>query len=159
HRDSGAVPHAGGGALVSVVRRWLSRLRGAFGARHRDQDFADELASHLQLHIDDNLRAGMSPAEARRVARLKLGGVLQTAELQRERRGLPVLETTMNDIRYALRMLRRNPTFACVAIATLALGIGANTAIFSVVDGVLLRPAPFSDVSRLMMVWGTDRSS
>ncbi len=140
-------------------RRWLSRVAGAIGGRRHDQDFAAELESHLQLHMDDNLRAGMSPAEARRAARLRLGGTLHTAERQREQRGLPVLETILTDVRYALRSLRRNPTFSCVAIATLALGIGANTAIFSVVDGVLLRPAPFAEVSRLMMVWESDRTS
>ena len=137
-----------------AIRFWHQCVRW-----RTDGDVATELESHLQFHIDDNIRAGMSPEEARRSALVQLGGIVQTTERLRDQRGIPFLETTVNDMRYAFRSLRRNPTFAFVAIATLALGIGANTAIFSVVDGVLLRPAPFADLDRLMMVWETDRKS
>lgn len=141
------------------VRSFLFRLAGVFNGARGDRELAAELAAHLQLHVDDGVRAGMTPAAARRHALLKLGGLSQVQEAVRERRGLPIMETTMHDLRYALRSLRRNPGFAVVAIATLALGIGATTAIFSVVDAVLLRPAPFRDIGRLMMAWETDRQS
>jgi putative ABC transport system permease protein len=141
------------------ARSFLLRLAGVFNRARRDRDLAAELEAHLQLHVDDGIRAGMTPDDARRHALLKLGGLSQVQEAVRERRGLPIMETIMHDLRYALRSLRRNPGFAVVAIATLALGIGATTAIFSVVDSVLLRPAPFRDIGRLMMAWETDRKS
>jgi putative ABC transport system permease protein len=141
------------------LRSLLLRSAGLFATTRRDRDLAAELEAHLQLHADESIRAGMTPADARRHAVLKLGGMAQVQEAVRDRRGLLLMETTMHDVRYALRSLRRNPGFAVVAIATLALGIGATTAIFSLVDGVLLRPALFRDFSRLMMVWETDRTS
>src|SRR5262249_39102514 len=103
-----------------------------------------------------NVRAGMSPDAARRHAVLALGGVEATKERYRDRRGIPLLDALRQDLTYAFRTLRRNPSFSAVAIGTLALGIGANTAIFSLVYAVLLRPLPFADPSRLMMVFGTN---
>src|SRR5277367_4455470 len=136
--------------------RWLrslfSRLGEIFGKRRREQEFSAEMESHLQMHIEDNLRTGMSPPEARRQALMKLGGMEQTRENYRERRGLPLLETFLRDMRFAFRVLRKNLGFTFVVVLTLAIGIGANTAIFSVLESQLWRPLPFPDSERLVDV-------
>jgi putative ABC transport system permease protein len=140
---------------MSVLRAWFSRLRGLFGKQRRDREFAAELESHLRLHVEDNLGSGMTPQEARRQALLKLGGIEQTKENYRDRSGWPGLESFFQDVRFALRMMGKNPGFTAVAVMTLTLGIGANTAIFSVVNAVMVRPLPFQHPSRLMVVWHT----
>jgi predicted permease len=136
------------------LRAWFSRLGELFGRRRREQDFAAEMNSHLQLHIEDNLRAGMSPVQARREALMKLGGIEQTKENYRERRGLPLLEVFFQDLRFGARMLRKNPGFTLVAVLTLALGIAANSTIFSFVSAVLYTRPPVSDPDRLSVVYG-----
>ncbi|MDR3700579.1 MAG: ABC transporter permease [Candidatus Sulfopaludibacter sp.] len=135
------------------MRRIFARLAGHFRRSHRERDMAGELASHFQMHIDDNLRAGMSPKEARRQAALKFGSLEATKEELRDMSTTLWLETTIRDVRYALRGLRRNPGFATAAILSLALGIGAGLSIFAVADGLLLRPLPFRDPGRIVMVW------
>jgi predicted permease len=134
------------------LRSFLIRLAAVFNGARRDRDLAAELEAHLQLHVDDNLRAGMTPAEARRHARVRLGGVDQVKERYRDQRGIPMLEAWLKDLRYSLRGLRNAPTFTAMAVATLALGIGANTAIYTVVDCVLLRPLPYPDPHRLATI-------
>ena len=134
---------------MNHLRAWFRRLSGIVPTQQQEQEFSSELESHLQLHIDDNLRSGMTPEVARRNAILKLGGVEHTKQAHRERRTFPLLETTLQDIRYALRQLRRSPGFTATAILMLALGIGASIAIFAFVDAALIKPLPYTDPTRL----------
>jgi predicted permease len=135
---------------------WRARLRSLFSNLLRrsrvERDLDDEVRSYTEMAADENVHAGMSRAEARRAALLEVGGVEQVKEQVREIRTGMLLQTMMQDLRYAVRMLRRNPAFSLAAILALALGIGANTAIFSIVDGVLLRPLPFPNADRLGVV-------
>jgi putative ABC transport system permease protein len=139
---------------------WLavvaSRIRGLVLARRLDDDFDRELAAHLAMLTDEQIRRGLTPDAARRAAAVQLGGAMQIKEQQHAQRGLPVVETTVQDLRYGLRSLRRNPAYALVAVATLAVGIGAGTAVFSVARAVLLRPLPYKDPSRLVRVFETN---
>jgi predicted permease len=124
------------------LRAWLVRVGGLFRKERRDRELTEELESHLQMQIEDNLRSGMNPADARRQALLKLGGVESAKESYRDRRGFPWIETFLQDIRFGLRMLGKNPGFTSVAVLTLGLGVGVNTAFFGMVDPLLLRPLP-----------------
>jgi putative ABC transport system permease protein len=133
-------------------RAWCFRLLGSLRRSRRDQDLADEIDSHLQLHIDDNIRAGMTPKLARREAILRFGPVESIKESYRDRRGAPVIDNVVRDICWGWRVLRRDPGFAFLAVLTLALGIAATTAVFSIVDAVLLRPLPYPDADRLVVL-------
>ncbi|MGD0369459.1 MAG: ABC transporter permease, partial [Acidobacteriaceae bacterium] len=137
--------------MMRTLRALWIRLLGIAGLKQAGDDIDAELESHLQLHIDDHVRSGMTPEEARRRALIQLGGVEQTKQAYRERATLPKLEDVLQDARYGLRMMARNPAFAAVAILTLAVGIGASTTAFSWIDTVLLRPlGGVSDPERLV---------
>ncbi|HZD95600.1 MAG TPA: ABC transporter permease [Candidatus Sulfotelmatobacter sp.] len=130
-----------------------SRLTGLFRKNWREREMAEEFQSHLQMHIDDNIRAGMSPDQARREALVKFGGMETAKESMRETSRLIWIETIWQDLRYSLRGLRLNPGFAATAVLSLALGIGASVAIYTVGDNLLLRPLPYPGSSELAMVW------
>ena len=133
------------------MREMFHRLLAMFRRTPLDQDLDAEIAAHVEAAIEENLRQGMTPEEARRRALMRFGGITQAAEGQRDARGLPVLEVLFQDLRFTLRTLRRDRAFATIVIAVLALGIGANTAVFSVVNTILLRPLPFRQPQQL--VW------
>jgi len=135
---------------VKRLRAWLVRLAGLLPGARRERELADEIEAHLQLHIDDNLRAGMRPEQARRDAILKLGGMEITKEAYRDRRTVPLLENLLRDARYAIRQLRKNPGFTATAVLVLGLGMCASVAIFAFVDAALIKPLPYHDPARLV---------
>jgi predicted permease len=132
------------------LRVFFQRLRGLFFQRRLERDLDEEIGSHLEMQIEENVRQGMSPEEARQAALRKFGGVAHVKEVYRDRLSLPVVETAFQDLRYGLRMLRKSPGWTAIMGATLALGIGLTTAIFSLAYGILLRAMPYPDPDRLV---------
>ena len=130
---------------MKKLRAALRRLAGMFSSGRREEEFASELEGHLQMHIDDNMRAGMTVEEARRDALVKLGGMERTRQAYRERGTAPFFETLWQDLRFALRQLTKNPGFTITAVLMLSLGIAASVAIFAFVDAALLKPLPYED--------------
>jgi predicted permease len=141
---------------MGAMREAWNRVLSFAHKPERDAEMEAELASHMELAVEENMRQGMPEAEARRKALVRFGGVQQARERQREARGLPWLDVLMQDVRYTLRTLRRDRSFTVVAVLILALGIGANIAVFSVVNTILLRPLPFPDSQRLVRITTKD---
>jgi predicted permease len=137
---------------MSRLRATWRRLIGVFGRTRSQADFDEELDSHLRMHVEDGVRAGMTPDEARRAALVRFGGVEAAREAWRDRRGLPFIDTTMRDIASAFRTLRRGRARSAVAILSLALGIGATTAIFTIVDALMIERLPVDAPERLVQV-------
>jgi predicted permease len=137
--------------MIASVRRLASRLLALARPRPLDADLQAEIASHIEAAVEENLRSGMAPEEARRRALVSFGGVTQAIEAQREARGLPFVDVLLQDLRFAMRTLRRDRALASIVVLVLGLGLGANVAVFSVVNTLLLRPLPFREPGRL--VW------
>lgn len=133
----------------------VSRVRALFASRRLDRELDEELRSHLEMEIEANLRRGMSPEDARHAALREFGGVTQAAETYRERRGVPWLEILAKDLLYGARSLRRDPGFTIAAVLSLALGIGANTAVFSLLNMLMLRMLPVEKPAELVTLYKT----
>src|SRR5215212_10385362 len=131
----------------------LARLRALAGRESVISDIDEELRLHVEMETEQNLARGMSPAEARRAARMSFGHFDSIRDTAYTVRGGGLMETFWQDVRYGVRVLAKHKGFTAVAVLTLALGIGANTAIFSVVNDLLLRPLPYSDAERVVMLW------
>jgi len=140
------------GSDLKSLQRFFARLSNFAAGRRADQRFREEMEEHLAQQTADNLRAGMSTAEAHRQAVLKFGAVEAIREDYHAESGLPSIESLLRDLRYALRQLAASPGFASIAILTIALGIGATTAIYSVVDATLLHPLPYPEPEQLVRI-------
>src|ERR1700741_1558306 len=144
--------------MRELLRTFVPRLVALFRRRRLEDDLDEELRSHLEMAIELNVRRGMSAAEASRQALRNFGGVEQNKGMCRDQGGLPMIETAWQDLRFGLRILRRSPGFSLLAILCLTLGIGANAAVFSWIEGILFRPYPLvSHQEQLFAVTGTAR--
>ena len=137
---------------MKFLRRFFIRLKNLAIGRSADERLQEEIAEHLALQTEENIRAGMPPAEARRQAALKLGATQTIREDHHAEQSIPLIENVLFDLRYAIRMLVKSPGFSLIAIATIALGIGTTTAIYSVIDATLLHPLPYPHPSELVRI-------
>jgi len=137
---------------MTWLRSIVTRISALFRKRRLDADLDDELRFHLEMEEQDNVRSGMSAKEARRQARLRLGGLEQVKEEYRDRRGIPFIDSLLQDLRFAFRSFRRDPGFTATVLVTLTLGIGVGTAIFAVVNAILLQPPTYKDPEKLVFL-------
>jgi predicted permease len=141
--------------MIRALRRTWNRLLGSLSGQRHERDLAEELEAHIRLLAEEHIRRGLPPDEAQRRARLQFGSVESTKESYRDQRGLPAVDAIAQDLRHALRGIRKSPGFATVAIFLLAVGIGANTTLFTIINTVLLRPLPYPESDRLVWVGET----
>jgi hypothetical protein len=144
---------------MPVFPRVASFVSNLFRQQQKDQQLDEELSSYLQMLIDEKTKAGAAPPEARRLALLEMEGVTQVKEKTREVRSAALFHSLLQDVRYGARIMMKRPAFSLFAVLTLAIGIGTNTAIFSVVNAVLLEPLPYSGANRLAIVWSVFKNA
>lgn len=137
---------------MSALREWFGRVRAFFRKQELDRDFESEVSSHIEMAVEENLERGMSAEESRREAFVRFGSREASKEQHRAARGLPFLDSVLQDLRYTLRRLNRDRGFTAVAVLILGIGIGANVAVFSVVNAILLRPLPFPNPQQLTWI-------
>ena len=141
---------------MKSLRRFFHRLFHSATRRAEEERLREEIAEHIALQTEENLRAGLSPVEARRQALLKFGGVEAMKQDYRAERGLLLIENLLQDVRFAFRMLRKSPGFTAVAVVTLAVAIGANAVVFGVLNALILRPL---NVPQAQSLWGLERGA